>query len=406
MQHRPLPDDPIIRQLITQARASQLSRRTVLAGMGATATAVSLAACTPSGTSTGTGLTPAKDISATEKVVTWANWPAYMDEDDQGNHPTLTAFTKKTGIDVKYLVEVDDNNSFYGKIKDQLQLGQDTGYDTFCLTEWMVSRLIRAGYVQDLDAANIPNKKNLSSALANPDFDPGRKKSLPWQNGFAGICWNKSKVPAGIKTISDLWKPEFAGKVGVLSEMRDTIGLIMLEQGVDITGKWGDTEFQNALDLFSQQVASGQIRNIKGNSYLTDLQNEDTWVAICWSGDITLINAEAGDNWEFAFPEAGATLWGDTFVVPMGATHKANAEALMNYYYEPEVAAEVALWVNYITPVDGAYDVAVALDPELAENQLIFPNEQTLAKSHIFRSLTDEEDFAYTEQFQNVVLGA
>jgi spermidine/putrescine transport system substrate-binding protein len=406
MQQRPLPQDPIIRQLISQARASQLSRRTVLAGMGASATALTLAACTPGGGGTATTLTPAKDLSDSEKVVTWANWAAYLDEADDGSYPTLDRFIEQTGIDATYLVEIDDNNTFYGKIKDQLALGQDTGYDTFCLTEWMVSKLIRAGFVQDLDEANIPNKKNLTSALLNPDFDPGRAKSMPWQNGFAGICWNKTRVPEGIASVSDLWKPELAGKVGVLSEMRDTMGLIMLDMGVDITGDWGDDEYQAALDVFSEQVSSGQIRNVKGNSYLSDLASEDTWAAICWSGDITVLNAESGDNWEFAFPEAGATLWGDTFVVPMGSPHKTNAETLINYYYEPEVAAEVALWVNFITPVDGAYDVAVGLDPELAENQLIFPTEETLAKSHIFRSLTDQEDFDYNEQFQNVVLGA
>ena len=188
--------------------------------------------------------------------------------------------------------------------------------------------------------------------------------------------------------------------------MRDTLGLLMLQNGVDIAGDWGDDEFNAANDVFAKQVEDGQIRKITGNSYLEDLKSEDTLAAICWSGDITVINAEAGDKWEFAIPSAGATLWNDNFVVPIGSRRKSNAEALMNYYYEPEVAAEVAAWVNYITPVVGAKEAAIAIDPELADNQLIFPNEETLSNAYIFRSLSGAEESTYGSAFQAVVLGS
>ncbi len=161
-------------------------------------------------------------------------------------------------------------------------------------------------------------------------------------------------MPNGLRTVDDLWNPELKGRVGVLSEMRDTLGLIMSNNGVDISSDWGETEFNAALDTFREQVTSGQIRNIKGNSYIEDLQNEDTLAAIVWSGDITALNFEAGDRWEFIIPEGGGTLWNDNFLIPIGSPRKANAEALINYYYDPVVAAEVAAWVNYITPVVGA----------------------------------------------------
>ena len=242
-------------------------------------------------------------------------------------------------------------------------------------------------------------------SLANPDFDPGRARSLPWQGGFAGICWNKERLPKGLRSVDDLWNPELKGRVGVLSEMRDTIGVIMQSLGTDVSSNWGEAQFMDAVDLFRKQVDDGQVRNIKGNAYLNDLQNEDTLAAICWSGDITLINAEAGDKWEFILPDSGGTLWNDTFVVPMGSTRKANAEALMNYYYEPEVAAEVAAWVNYITPVVGAKEAMEAIDPELAGNQLIFPDETTLRDAHVFRTLTAEEEKTLGTEFQKVLLG-
>lgn len=400
---RQLPEDPIIRQLVAQARRSQLSRRAVLAGAGAGATALALAACTPTSSEAPTAPT---DNSANDPTLNWANWPAYLDEDDDGNYPTLQAFIAETGIDVNYLVDIDDNNTYYAKVRDQLVLGQDIGADLVCLTDWMCNRWIRLGYTQPLNDANIPNKANLNPSLVDVSFDPGRTNSLPWQGGFAGIAWNKERVPEGIRSVSDLWKPEFKGRVGVLSEMRDTIGLIMSEQGVDISSDFTEDQFQTALDVFREQITNGQIRNVAGNSYLDDLVNEDTLVAICWSGDITVINYEAGDKWEFMIPEGGGTLWNDNFMIPIGSTRKTNAETLMNYYYEPEVAAEVAAWVNYITPVEGAQEAMLAIDPELAEDQLIFPNADTLAQVKVFRGLSSAEEQSFDSAFQAVLLGA
>jgi spermidine/putrescine transport system substrate-binding protein len=404
---RALPEDPRIRELIRMAQRAPMTRRAVLAGGGGAAAALALAAYTP-GDASNPAPTAGTDVSATDKSMTWANWSYYIDEDDNGDYPTLVAFQDQSGITVKYDIAVDDNNTYYAKVKDQLALGQDIGADTVCLTDWMVGRLINQGYVQKLDLANIPNAKNLSPSLQNPDFDKGRNYSLPWQSGFAGICWNTEKVPGGLSSLSDLWDSSLKGRVGVLSEMRDTIGLIMLAQGVDISGSsWGDTEFSSAIDVFREQVSSGQIRNIKGNSYGDDLKNEDTLAAIVWSGDVTAINAEVGsDKFAFAMPDTGGTLWSDNFVIPIGATHKANAEELINYYYQPEVAAEVAAWVNYITPVVGAKEAMADIEPDYVDNQLIFPNDETLSQAHIFRSLTNAEQTRYSAEFESVGLGA
>lgn len=405
-QQRKLPEDPMVRQLVLQAKKAQLSRRGLLAAGGAGTAALTLAACSTGGGGESEALTPAEDVSATDPSLVWGNWPAYIDEDEDGNYPTLLRFIEESGIDVTFLSDINDNNTFYAKIRDQLALGQDIGYDVITPTEWMVSRLVRLGYVQPMNHDNMPNvAANLDDAYRTRDFDPDRTLSLPWQGGFAGICWNKTEVPEGITSVSDLWDPKFKGKVGVLSEMRDTIGCIMLDQGVDISGDWGDAEFDAALQVFSDNTTSGQIRNIKGNDYLTDLENGDTLVAIVWSGDIVTLNAEVGDNWEFAIPEGGATLWNDNFTVPMGSTKLGNVEKLIDYYYDPVVAAEVAAWVNYITPVKGAQEAVMDIDPELAENQLIFPSAETLAKTRAFRTLNGTEESTYQEAFQRVIEG-
>jgi spermidine/putrescine transport system substrate-binding protein len=403
---RALPEDPMIRRLVQQARASHLSRRTLLSATTAGAAALALAACSPAGGAK--SLQAAKDKSATVKSMTWANWALYLDQADDKSYPTLDAFEKKTGIKVKYDVAIDDNNSYYAKVKGQLALGQDIGADTACLTDWMVSKWIALGYTQELDLSKIPNIKNLTPALKNVDFDPGRHHSVPWQSGFAGLCWNKEKLPKGLKQVSDLWDPALKGRIGVLSEMRDTIGVLMMEQGVDISAKsWGDKEFTAANDDFKKYIDNGQIRNVKGNSYADDLKNEDTLAAIVWSGDVEGINSSIGkDKFAFVLPETGGTLWSDNFIIPIGSSQKSNAEELINYYYEPEVAATVAAYVNYITPVQGAKEAMAKIDKSMVDDQLIFPSAETLTHAKVFRTLTNAEDARYNSAFQSVILGS
>jgi len=401
MNQRNLPEDPIIRELVQHARAVQLSRRALLGGAVGGAVALSLAACAPGEQA----LVAAEDISATDPTVNWANWPLYLDEDDNGNYPTLEAFTAASGIAANYLVEVDDNNSYFAKVKDQLALGQDIGADTVCLTEWMVSRWIRRGWTQAFNLDNIPNHANVVAELLNPDFDPGRQSSLPWQGGFAGLVYNTDLVSTPVLSVADLWRDELKGRVVVLSEMRDTVGVIMLSQGVDIT-KFTADEFNAAIAEVEMRVADGYIRNIKGNSYSEDLVSEDALAGIVWSGDITVLNLEAGyEKWKFVLPDSGATFWNDTFIIPIGSPRKTNAEKLINWYYDPAIAAQVAAWVNYVTPVQGAYEEAIKIDPALAENQLIFPNDETLSKVHIFRSLSDAEENEFQAAFQSIILG-
>lgn len=397
---RPLPQDPMVRQLIAMARRSQVSRRAFIAGTGGSAVALGLAACAQGAPE------PAEDISASDPTVNWSNWPLYIDQDDDGNYPTLIKFQEQSGLTVNYVDDYDDNNTYYAKVRDQLRLGQDIGADIVTPTEWMAARWAQMGFVQEFNEANMPNKANVVDGLANPDWDPGRKKSLPWQGGFAGLVYNTDATDE-VKSVADLWRADLKGRVVVLSEMRDTMGILMMANGVDISGDWGSDEFEAALEVLRTHVESGQIANVKGNSYSEDLVKEDALAGIVWSGDIIQLNFEAGyEKWKFVFPDSGATLWNDTMVVPIGSPRKTNAEKLMNYYYDPAVAAEVAAWVNYVTPVKGAYEAAIELDPELAENQLIFPNEATLAQTKAFRTLDADEDNEFQTAFQALLLGA
>ena len=391
---------------VQQLVRSQLSRRTVLRGAGGAGVAAALAACGTGDTGDSAKPEPTvKDKSATDKVVRWANWPAYLDYDEESkSYPTLEKFESETGIKATYAEDIDDNDSYYGKIQGQLRNGDDIGKDIVVFTDWMAGRLIRQGYVQELDKSNIPNAANLNPKLQDVGFDPGRKYSLTWQSGYAGIGYRKDKVGRELKTLDDLWAPDLKGKIVVLSEMRDTVGLIMMSQGVDISSDFTEDDFNAALDVLQKQIDSGQIRQVKGNSYLEDLRSGNAIAAIAWSGDILLAQFEEEDpNYTFQLPESGGTLWSDNLQVPIGSPHKTNAEKLFNFYYDPAIAAEVAAWVNYICPVDGAKEEMEKIDPSLVDSPLIFPTEDDLAAVQVFRSLTPDEETTYSEAFQKVI---
>ena len=370
---------------------SMVSRRAVLAGAGAVAGAGALAACGSGG-----------DSAGGKNSVRWGNWPLYLDVDDSGkNYPTLEAFTKETGIDVKYFEDYNDNDEFFGKVQAQLKLGKDIGYDLVCPTDWMASRWIRLGYTQKFDAANVPNKVNILDTLATPSFDPKRESSLTWQGIMGGFGWNTAKNPKGIRTLDDLFSPANKGKIVVLSEMRDTVGIILRSQGVNLSTVTED-QFMNAVDFLAKKISDGWIRGVKGNEYAEDLTSGDATAVIGWSGDMFILKSENEGKFDFAIPESGGTISGDNMMIPSTVTAeaKANTEKLINYYYEPAVAAEVAAYVNYVCPVKGAQAEMEKIDPALAASEFIFPSAKTMANLSVFRSLTPAEETSWTEAFQ------
>lgn len=378
----------------------------MLAAAGGAGIAALLAACGPAGRAAGPLPRPtaAVDRSATQQLVRWANWPAYIDYDSAtGTRPTLSAFERETHLTVRYTEPIEDNVAYSNVIQPQVSRGEDCGEDLVVFTDWMVHRYILQGWLQRLDPADLPNARNLRPQLRDVDYDPGRHYSLVWQSGFGVIAWNKEKVSRPLRNVSDLWQPELAGRVEVLSEMRDTMGLILLEQGVDISQPFTDDQFAAGLAVLQQQIDSGQIRQVKGNSYLDDLVAGDALAVIGWSGDIFQLNAEHGDKFGVVVPEAGGTYWSDNLVVPIGSPHLTNAERVMNYYYDPKVAAQVAAYVNYVCPVLGAQAEMEKINPALAHSEWIFPTDEFLSHTKIFRSLGPAQDKLFSDQFQAVI---
>ena len=370
---------------------AMVSRRGVLAGAGGLGAAGLLAAC-------GGG----SDSADSANSVRWGNWPLYLDYDEETKkYPTLEKFQEQTGITAQYFEDYNDNDEFYGKVQAQLKLGEDIGYDVVTPTDWMAARWIRLGYTQKFDAANIPNKSNILDSLASPSFDPNREQSLTWQGIMAGFGWNTEKNPKGIRTLEELFAPQNKGKIVVLSEMRDTIGIILLAQGVNLQTVTED-QYMNAVDYMTKQISDGWIRGVKGNEYAEDLTSGDATAVIGWSGDMFILKAENEGKFDFAIPESGGTISGDNLMIPSTASAegKANAEKLINFYYDPAIAAEVAAYVNYVCPVKGAQAEMEKIAPELASSPFIFPDDAMSKRLNVFRSLTPAEETSWTEAFQ------
>ena len=394
---------------IAQLMQSSVSRRRVLQAAGLSGAALAVAACGAGGGASGGSAGPAsaaaaEDKSDAEKLVNWSNWPLYLDIDEaSGKYPSLEMFKEQSGISVTYTEDVNDNNEFYAKVRTQLEQGQDIGRDIVTLTDWMAALWIENGFAQKFDKAQMPNAKNLIPKLQGVAFDPNRDYSLPWQSGFGALGWNKAKLKEAIGTdvmtsVDQLWDPALKGRITVLSEMRDTMGILMAWQGND-PSNFTEDQFNQALEALTQQVDSGQIRQVTGNDYAGALESGDVIAVIGWSGDMIQLGEEFG----VALPETGGTLWTDNMLIPALAAHKKNAEQLMNFYYDPEIAAMVAAYVQYISPVEGAKEAMAGIDPALVDNQWIFPSAETLGNSFVFMTLTFEQDEAYQRAFQKAI---
>ena len=388
---------------------SALSRRRLLQAAGIGGVAIAATACGASGSDAGTApgapsAATAADLSDTDKTANWSNWPLYLDiNDETGEYPTLKAFQDANGIAVTYTEDVNDNNEFYAKVRTQLEQGQDIGRDLVVLTDWMAALWIENGFAQKLDKAIIPNGKNLIPRLADVAFDKSRDYSLPWQSGFGGLGYNKSALKDTLgsdkmTTLDQLFDPKLKGRITVLSEMRDTMGCIMAWQGNN-PSDFTDDQFSQAIEELTKQVDSGQIRQVTGNDYIASLESGDVIAVIGWSGDLFAL----GEDFGFEIPESGGMLWTDNMLIPALAAHKKNAEMIMNYYYDPKVAAEVAAYVNYICPVEGAKAEMEKIDPALAASEFIFPSAATLDRTYVFKALTPEQGDKYEREFQTAI---
>jgi spermidine/putrescine transport system substrate-binding protein len=384
----------------------EISRRRLLRRGAAGALSLSavsyLAAC---GSETGgggdeDGETEAETIRKAEIAdsLYFANWPLYIEED----RGTLKEFEQEYGTKVKYVEEINDNVEFFGKVRQQYERGDSGGRDIHVVSDWMAARMQTLGYVQRFDKSEMPNAtENLIARLQSPPFDPKRDFSMPWQSGLGGIIYRKDLVKREPKSVDDLFDPDYKGKVTMLTEMRDSVGVVAASLGHD-PEKASVDQFMEAIDKIGEAAESGQIRGFTGNEYTKDITKGDSWLLIGWSGDAVQLKVD-NPNIEFVIPETGAHLWTDNMQIPVGAPAAYTAQKMIDFVYRPEVQADIAAYVNYICPVEGVREILAKRDPALAENPLIFPDEAFLENTFIFRELNPEEMREIDEAFQQVI---
>jgi len=335
-------------------------------------------------------------------VLNFANWPLYIDVDEKTKkHPTLEQFTAETGIKVNYFEEINDNAEYFAKIQGPLSQGQGIDRDIFVFTDnsRFPGLLIGEGWVEKLDKDRIPNMENLIDAQKSPPFDPGREYSLPWQSGMTGIAWNE-ELTGPVESIEQLLTdPELKGKVTMLQELADSVGLVMLANGDD-PGAVTDESFDRAVARVQEAVDSGQIRRFTGNDYADPLTRGDFAASVAWSGDIVQLLLD-NPKLKWAIPKDGGMIWTDNMLIPQGGS-AATASVFMNFVYDPKIAAQIAAYVNYVTPVKGAREELAKTDPETADNPLIFPTDEMLAQVHQFDSAALNND-AYITKWQQVL---
>ncbi|MEU4099268.1 polyamine ABC transporter substrate-binding protein [Streptomyces tanashiensis] len=385
-----------------------MSRRSLLRGAGGAGAAALLAGCGVPAAYVDEGDRAGRDLSARDRTLDFANWPLYIDtdDDDTSRRPTLDAFRKRTGISVRYTEEINDNDEFFGKISPSLMNHQETGRDLIVVSDWMAARFVRLGWVQEMDRAAQPNvAKNLNPQLRSPAFDPGRLHSVPWQSGITGIAYNRRKLGRELRSVKELWADDLRGKVTLLSGLDESFALLMLGNGVDVT-RWTGDDFQAVCEQIEGLVRTRHIRRFTGNDYIKDLSTGDVLACQAYSGDVIQLQADNPDI-EFVVPEEGAELWAESLMIPNLAQHKSNAEKLVDYYYEPEVAADLAAWVNYVCPVPAAQNVLADSGDEelvaLAEDPLIFPDADMRSRLAIARDITAGERQAFAKRWNAIV---
>lgn len=376
-----------------RAEVSNLSRRRLLQYAGIMAGASLLTACSTNPADSG-----AAGGGGASDELTWSNWPLSVDTEDDGTIPSLEEFKERTGIQVNYLAEINSNDEWFAKVQPLMQGGQGIPSSLISPTDWMGGRFIDLEWAQKLDKGKIPNSKNLLSAFESPAFDDTRTYSLPWQGWLVGIAVNTDVTGKDVQSVDELLNDKaLKGKVSLLTELRETTGTLMLANGAD-PGDFSEDEFHNALEMIDKASADGQFRRFTGNDYAADLAQGNIGACFAWAGDVVQL---AMDNpaIKFFIPESGAMLMEDVMMIPEGAPNPDGAHDLIDFYFDPEIAAQVSAYVNAVCPVEGAQDAMADIDPELVDNELIFPTDEAMKKMFTYMPLSLDENQDYQAAF-------
>lgn len=324
-----------------------------------------------------------------------SNWPYYI------GPKTVAAFEQSYGLKVRYIEDINDNPSLFGKIAGPLRAGRNPDRDIIVPTDYLAARLVKLGWVEKFSHAEVPNAKNLAPNLAHPDWDPNREYSLPWAMYMTGLAYDIKKTGRELTSVNDIFDPKFRGHVSMLNQMRDTLALVLLGMGVN-PEKATYADAQAAVAKIKDNVKNGQIRQFFGNDYGAALSRGDVWIAFAFSGDVVSLQKD-NPNLRFLVPKEGIYHSVDNMVIPIQAPHRAAALAWMDYIYQPQVYAQIIAAVQYIPPISGTQEYVRRINPKLAANPLVYPSKDAISKMRGFISLGPEDERKWETLFQDAI---
>ena len=348
--------------------------------------------------------------------VNWLNWPAYIDlSDDESQYPSIVAFTDQSGIEVEYNEGLLANADFLATYSPDLRAGNKTGWDVMSPGGWVVERMARNGWLEEIDHSKLPNwTANCADYAKGLWFDPDNKYSVWWQGGITGIAYDPELTGREITTFDDLLDPLFSGRVGGFKDMRDMFGLALLSIGVEPVNSTIDDVRRAQQKILS--VPDGHFRGWYGNEYYDALAAGDLAISVAWGGDITQMNLYDNDKVLFIQPDSGSMRWNDNLVIPKRAENVDGAHKLMDYYYSVDAAAMLSEYVGYFTPVKNLdarvledSQAARADDAEWADTleamaPTLIPTPDQIAGTYTDKQLTEDEERQWNDLFE-VVLG-
>jgi putrescine transport system substrate-binding protein len=332
---------------------------------------------------------------AQERVVNVYNWSDYIDPE------VLAAFTKETGIKVKY--DTFDSNEM---VETKLLAGK-SGYDVVVPTANFLERQIKAGIFQKLDKSKLPNLVNAWPQIMQrlAVYDPGNEHAVNYMWGTTGIGYNVGKVKealgeAKIDSWDVVFKPELLAKlkgcgVDMLDASDDILAAALKHLGLDPNTK-SEAELTRAADLVARVRPS--VRKFHSSEYLNALAGGEICFVVGYSGDIKQAQkraAEAKNGVEvaYAIPKEGAQMWFDNLSIPKDARNVAEAHAFIDYLLRPDVAAKNTNFIGY---ANGNLASHKMVDPAVLADTTVYPDAAVLEKLYLLRAKDQK-----TQRFAN-----
>jgi spermidine/putrescine transport system substrate-binding protein len=263
---------------------------------------------------------------------------------DNFDMDVLKEFEEKYDVKVNY-AQFSNNEELLAKLK-----AGNPGYDLIQPSDYMVATMIEQDLLEPINKENIPNLENVAERFHNPDFDPNNQYSVIYTWGVTGIAYNTKYIKDEIDSWEDLWNPEYKGKVILLDDSREVIGMALKKLGYS----------NSSVNPDEINAAGEELKKLLPNVLAFDTDTikqkmiaEEGWIATVWSGDAALIAQENPDV-AFVVPKEGATIWSDNYAIPKGAKNKELAEKFINFMLEPEISARNYESIGYSDPNEKA----------------------------------------------------